>query len=81
MVNILRTKFATSSDYPHQYHDFEVGGYRQKGFPFPSCSGEFFEYPLEAGTTYDGGSPGADRVIYDEDGDFCGMSKAATIAV
>ncbi|CAL1695140.1 unnamed protein product [Somion occarium] len=53
-----------AGDYPHQYHDFE-------GFPFPSCSGEFFEYPLEAGTTYDGGSPGADRVIYDEDGDFC----------
>ncbi|KAH7930530.1 ribonuclease T1 [Leucogyrophana mollusca] len=51
-------------DYPHQYHDYE-------GFSFPSCSGDFYEYPLEAGDTYTGGSPGADRVIYDEGGDFC----------
>ncbi|KAI0361369.1 ribonuclease T1 [Trametes cingulata] len=53
-----------ASDYPHQYHDFE-------GFSFPSCAGEFFEYPLEHNRVYTGGSPGADRVIYDEDGDFC----------
>ncbi|KAI0375238.1 ribonuclease T1 [Pilatotrama ljubarskyi] len=53
-----------ASDYPHQYHDYE-------GFSFPSCTGEFFEYPLEHNRVYTGGSPGADRVIYDEDGDFC----------
>ncbi|KZT75078.1 ribonuclease T1 [Daedalea quercina L-15889] len=53
-----------ASDYPHQYHDYE-------GFSFPSCSGTFYEYPLESGEAYDGGSPGADRVIYDSDGDFC----------
>nr|VWO94389.1 Laccase-2 (EC (Benzenediol:oxygen oxidoreductase 2) (Diphenol oxidase 2) (Urishiol oxidase 2) [Ganoderma boninense] len=41
------------------------------GFSFPSCSGEFFEYPLEQGEAYNGGSPGADRVIYDDGGDFC----------
>ena len=35
-------------------------------------SGEFFEYPLKKNSVYTGGSPGADRVIYDEDGDFCG---------
>ncbi|EKM61287.1 uncharacterized protein PHACADRAFT_82524, partial [Phanerochaete carnosa HHB-10118-sp] len=52
-------------DYPHQYHDYE-------GFSFPSCSGELFEYPLETGDAYTGGSPGADRVIYDQDGDYCG---------
>ncbi|ETW87107.1 microbial RNases superfamily [Heterobasidion irregulare TC 32-1] len=51
-------------NYPHQYHDYE-------GFTFPSCSGEFFEYPLEHSSVYTGGSPGANRVIYDEDGDFC----------
>ncbi|KAA1468072.1 ribonuclease T1 [Dentipellis sp. KUC8613] len=51
-------------DYPHQYHDYE-------GFSFPSCRGEFFEFPLERSGVYTGGSPGADRVIYDEDGDFC----------
>ncbi|KAI1789769.1 ribonuclease T1 [Ganoderma leucocontextum] len=53
-----------AGDYPHQYHDYE-------GFSFPSCSGEFFEFPLEQGDAYNGGSPGADRVIYDDDGDFC----------
>ncbi|EPQ60483.1 ribonuclease T1 [Gloeophyllum trabeum ATCC 11539] len=53
-----------AGDYPHQYHDYE-------GFSFPSCSGTFYEFPLESGDAYDGGSPGADRVIYDDDGDFC----------
>ncbi|KAI0673372.1 ribonuclease T1 [Trametes maxima] len=53
-----------ASNYPHQYHDFE-------GFSFPSCSGEFFEFPLKHNSVYTGGSPGADRVIFDEDGDFC----------
>ncbi|KAI0801035.1 ribonuclease T1 [Fomes fomentarius] len=54
-----------AGEYPHQYHDYE-------GFSFPLCSGEFFEYPLKHNGIYTGGSPGADRVIYDTDGDFCG---------
>ncbi|RPD57055.1 ribonuclease T1 [Lentinus tigrinus ALCF2SS1-6] len=53
-----------ASNYPHQYHDYE-------GFSFPSCSGEFFEYPLRHNNVYTGGSPGADRVIYDQHGGFC----------
>ncbi|KAI8980774.1 ribonuclease T1 [Trametes punicea] len=53
-----------ASDYPHEYHDYE-------GFSFPTCSGTFYEYPLEHDRVYNGGSPGADRVIYDSDGDFC----------
>ncbi|KAI0756771.1 ribonuclease ribotoxin [Daedaleopsis nitida] len=53
-----------ASGYPHQYHDYE-------GFSFPSCSGEFFEFPLKHNGIYRGGSPGADRVIYDSRGDFC----------
>ncbi|CDO73459.1 hypothetical protein BN946_scf185013.g94 [Trametes cinnabarina] len=53
-----------ASDYPHQYHDYE-------GFDFPSCRGTFYEYPLEHNRVYSGGSPGADRVIYDSRGDFC----------
>ncbi|TFK77282.1 ribonuclease T1 [Pluteus cervinus] len=53
-----------ASDYPHQYHDYE-------GFPFPTCSGTFYEFPIERGSVYDGGSPGADRVIYDSRGNFC----------
>jgi len=52
-----------SGDYPHQYKDYE-------GFSF-SCSSPYYEYPLESRYAYDGGSPGADRVIYDDSGDFC----------
>ncbi|KAI0756788.1 ribonuclease ribotoxin [Daedaleopsis nitida] len=55
---------ASDSDYPHQYHDYE-------GFSFQSCSGEFFEFPLKENGIYTGGSPGADRVIYDTSGNFC----------
>ncbi|KAI0715366.1 Ribonuclease/ribotoxin [Earliella scabrosa] len=54
----------SDSGYPHQYHNFE-------GFSFPSCSGEFFEFPLQHNRVYTGGSPGADRVIYDTRGRFC----------
>jgi len=54
----------SAGGYPHVYHDYE-------GFSFPSCSGTFYEYPLEKGHAYTGGSPGADRVIYDDSGDFC----------
>jgi len=53
-----------ADDYPHQYHDYE-------GFSF-TCSSPYYEYPMEAGDTYTGGSPGADRVIYSTGGDFCG---------
>ncbi|KAK7694995.1 hypothetical protein QCA50_002183 [Cerrena zonata] len=61
---IVKADDGGASNYPHQYHDYE-------GFSFPSCSGEFFEYPIKSGSVYTGGSPGANRVIYDEDGDFC----------
>ncbi|TFY78334.1 hypothetical protein EWM64_g5679 [Hericium alpestre] len=61
---IDRAEGKGGGDYPHQYHDYE-------GFSFPSCKGEFFEYPIERSGVYTGGSPGADRVIYDKDDDFC----------
>ncbi|KIL71750.1 hypothetical protein M378DRAFT_64891, partial [Amanita muscaria Koide BX008] len=52
--------------YPHQYKDFE-------GFTFDQCSGStYYEYPLIAGDVpYNGKSPGADRVVYDNSGNFC----------
>ncbi|KXN86778.1 Guanyl-specific ribonuclease Po1 [Leucoagaricus sp. SymC.cos] len=53
-----------AGDYPHEYHDFE-------GFDFTTCSGTFFEFPILTSGTYNGGSPGADRVIYDQSGRFC----------
>ena len=45
-----------------------------QGFTFSNCSGAFYEYPILAGESevYNGGSPGADRVIYDSSGDLCG---------
>ena len=43
-----------------------------QGFSF-SCSGSFYEFPIRSDDQiYDGGRPGADRVIYDDSGDFCG---------
>jgi len=44
-----------NDDYPHQYKDYE-------GFTF-SCSAPYLEFPILSGSTYSGGSPGADRVV------------------
>ncbi|KAL7930383.1 Ribonuclease/ribotoxin [Trichoderma chlorosporum] len=52
-----------SDDYPHQYNDYE-------GFNFPTGS-PWYEFPiLNTFKVYSGGSPGADRVIFDSDGNF-----------
>ncbi|KAI0911461.1 guanine specific ribonuclease N1 [Ustulina deusta] len=52
-----------SGDYPHQYNNYE-------GFDFPD-PGPWYEFPvLSSGSVYTGGSPGADRVVFDSDGNF-----------
>ncbi|WOO84098.1 Guanyl-specific ribonuclease N1 [Vanrija pseudolonga] len=52
-----------AGNYPHQYNDFE-------GFSFPT-SGPYYEFPiLSTFKVYTGGAPGADRVIFDADGNF-----------
>ena len=52
---------AISDNYPHRYNNYE-------GFDFPT-SGPWYEFPiLSSHKVYTGGSPGADRVIFDEDG-------------
>lgn len=49
--------------YPHQYRDDE-------GFDFPTA-GPWYEFPiLSSHKVYSGGSPGADRVIFDSHGTF-----------
>lgn len=55
-----------SDKYPHTYNDFE-------GFQFP-VDGPYQEFPiLSNGKVYSGGSPGADRVVFNQDGDFAGV--------
>lgn len=48
-----------------------------QGFTFNLCPGStYYEYPiLDDGDLYSGGDPGADRVIYDNDGNFCGECR------
>ncbi|RJE25062.1 guanyl-specific ribonuclease [Aspergillus sclerotialis] len=56
------------SDYPHEYHKYE-------GFDFPA-PGEYHEFPImRNGDTYDGGSPGTDRVIFNMDDQLAGVIK------
>lgn len=55
-----------ADSYPHEYHDYE-------GFNFP-VPGTYYEFPiLSDGEIYDGGSPGADRVIFNELGQLAGV--------
>lgn len=71
---------AGSSTYPHVYNDYE-------GFDFP-VSGPYYEFPILTSGVYSGGesgqtrevegvltiqgSPGADRVVIDSNGDLAG---------
>jgi len=55
-----------SDEYPHQYNDYE-------GFSFP-VSGPYYEFPiLSSYKVYTGGSPGADRVIFNGNDDYAGL--------
>ena len=54
------------NDYPHVYNNYE-------GFDF-SVDPTYYEFPiLSSGQIYSGGSPGADRVIFNEDGEIAGV--------
>ncbi|KAJ9491586.1 hypothetical protein VN97_g1655 [Penicillium thymicola] len=54
------------SNYPHEYHNYE-------GFDFP-VSGTYYEFPiLRGGSVYTGSSPGADRVIFNDDDELAGV--------
>ncbi|KAM0519144.1 hypothetical protein ACHAPE_004144 [Trichoderma viride] len=59
----LYSSGSEEDSYPHQYNDYE-------GFSFPT-SAPWYEFPiLNSFDVYTGGSPGADRVIFDSDGNF-----------
>ncbi|GAC96152.1 guanyl-specific ribonuclease [Pseudozyma hubeiensis SY62] len=67
-INNAKSGQYSSSGYPHTYNNYE-------GFDFSDyCDGPYKEYPLKTSSSgYTGGSPGADRVVYDSnDGTFCG---------
>ncbi|QDS69368.1 hypothetical protein FKW77_004329 [Venturia effusa] len=52
---------AGSSKYPESYQDRE-------GFTFHGVDGPYYEFPiLSSGKVYSGGSPGADRIIINDD--------------
>jgi ribonuclease T1 len=54
------------NDYPHVYNNYE-------GFDF-SVSPTYYEFPiLSSGSIYSGGSPGADRVVFNEDNQLAGV--------
>ncbi|KAL6856635.1 ribonuclease domain-containing protein [Trichoderma novae-zelandiae] len=54
---------ASADSYPHQYNDYE-------GFSFPTAA-PWYEFPiLSSFKVYTGGSPGADRVVFDSKGNF-----------
>ncbi|EUC47345.1 hypothetical protein COCMIDRAFT_90528 [Bipolaris oryzae ATCC 44560] len=55
---------AGSSTYPHTYNNYE-------GFSF-LVSGPYQEFPLRTSGAYTGGSPGADRVIFNTRGQRAG---------
>ncbi|KAH6641274.1 Ribonuclease/ribotoxin [Chaetomium tenue] len=51
------------NNYPHRYNNYE-------GFDFPT-PGPWYEFPIMAShSVYNGGSPGADRVVFDGNGNF-----------
>ncbi|KAL7626790.1 hypothetical protein AAE478_003564 [Parahypoxylon ruwenzoriense] len=52
-----------SNDYPHQYNNRE-------GFDFPDQA-PYYEFPiLSSFDPYNGGSPGPDRIVFNEAGDY-----------
>ncbi|KAF2111574.1 Ribonuclease/ribotoxin [Lophiotrema nucula] len=55
---------AGGSTYPHVYNNYE-------GFSFP-VAGPYYEFPLLKSGAYTGGSPGADRVIFNKSGQRAG---------
>lgn len=56
---------AGSSSYPHRYNNYE-------GFNFP-VNGPYNEFPIKKSGSYTGGSPGADRVIINDNCDIAGV--------
>ncbi|KAI9663068.1 MAG: hypothetical protein M1821_008116 [Bathelium mastoideum] len=62
----LQSSGQEEDSYPHQYNDYE-------GFSF-NTSSPWYEFPiLNSFKVYTGGSPGADRVIFNGDGEYTAL--------
>ncbi|VDC05548.1 unnamed protein product [Peniophora sp. CBMAI 1063] len=55
-----------SDSYPHTFRDDE-------GLTLYCSGSSWLEFPILESGTYDGGSPGADRVVFDTDGNYCAV--------
>ncbi|WPH04971.1 Hypothetical protein R9X50_00786900 [Acrodontium crateriforme] len=55
---------SSPDNYPHQYNNYE-------GFDFP-VDGPYYEFPIKESGVYTGGSPGADRVVFNDQGEYAG---------
>jgi hypothetical protein len=53
-----------SDKYPHEYEDHE-------GFTF-LIAGPWYEFPILESEVYSGGSPGADRIVFNGSGNYAG---------
>ncbi|KAE8381974.1 amino acid permease-domain-containing protein [Aspergillus bertholletiae] len=55
-----------NNNYPHKYNNYE-------GFDFP-VNKPYYEWPiLSSGSIYNGGSPGADRVVFNSNDELAGV--------
>jgi hypothetical protein len=61
---LQKGKTVGSDKYPHKYSDYEK-------FTFP-VDGPWYEFPIKESGTYSGGSPGADRVIFNAQCEYAG---------
>ncbi|OCK93132.1 putative extracellular guanyl-specific ribonuclease T1 [Cenococcum geophilum 1.58] len=56
---------AGDSKYPENYNDYE-------GFSFGGVSGPYLEFPILESGVYSGGSPGADRIVFNTNCELAG---------
>ncbi|OCK81873.1 ribonuclease-domain-containing protein [Lepidopterella palustris CBS 459.81] len=56
---------AGGSKYPENYNDYE-------GFDFGGVQGPYYEFPILESGVYDGGKPGADRIVLNDNCELAG---------
>ncbi|KAK0194448.1 guanyl-specific ribonuclease C2 [Armillaria mellea] len=54
------------NNYPHRYNNYE-------GLTMRCTGNVYYEFPIRPSGSYTGGSPGADRVVFDNSGTYCAV--------